>query len=92
MHAHAIEHTVDPLPIKVLLADDHHITLWGLQQFLESVEPRIQVLGKATTAEELMQHPAPGRPTWWCLIWALATKQPRMLAPLVRNPTFKWLF
>ncbi len=48
-------------PIQVLLADDHHITLWGLQQFLQSVEPPIAVLGHATTAVELMQHPALGQ-------------------------------
>ncbi len=45
-------------PVRVLLADDHDITLWGLQQLLESASPAIHVSGKAMSADELMNHPA----------------------------------
>jgi two-component system nitrate/nitrite response regulator NarL len=45
-------------PIRVLLADDHAITLWGLRRLLESAAPRMAVSGTAATAAELLAHPA----------------------------------
>lgn len=50
--------TVRAQPIRVLLADDHAITLWGLQQLVESVRPRMTVSGTASTCSELLAHPA----------------------------------
>lgn len=44
--------------IRVLLADDHAVTLWGLRRLLESAAPRMVVSGTAATAAELMAHPA----------------------------------
>ena len=45
-------------PIRVLLADDHSVTLWGLGQLVESASPRLTVSGTASTCAELMAHPA----------------------------------
>jgi DNA-binding NarL/FixJ family response regulator len=45
-------------PIRVLLADDHAITLWGLRRLVESAAPRMVVSGTAATAVELLAHPA----------------------------------
>jgi len=45
-------------PIRVLLADDHAVTLWGLQQLFESERPRMSVSGTAASCSELLSHPA----------------------------------
>jgi DNA-binding NarL/FixJ family response regulator len=47
-----------PKPVRVLLADDHHVTLWGLRQLLESATPPIDVVGTATSAKDLLDHPS----------------------------------
>lgn len=44
--------------IRVLLADDHTVTLWGLRQLIESAQPRLSVSGTASTCAELLAHPA----------------------------------
>lgn len=49
---------VPPPPIRVLLADDHAVTLWGLQQLVQSVGPRMRVSGTASSCAELLAHPA----------------------------------
>lgn len=45
-------------PIRVLLADDHAVTLWGLRQLVDSAHPRMSVAGTASTCAELLAHPA----------------------------------
>jgi DNA-binding NarL/FixJ family response regulator len=45
-------------PIRVLLADDHAVTLWGLRQVIESASPRMMVSGTAASCTELLSHPA----------------------------------
>jgi DNA-binding NarL/FixJ family response regulator len=45
-------------PIRVLLADDHAVTLWGLRQVVESARPKMTVSGTAASCTELMSHPA----------------------------------
>ncbi|NML15291.1 response regulator [Azohydromonas caseinilytica] len=45
-------------PIRVLLTDDHALVLWGLRQLIDSAQPRMQVVGTATSTRELMAHPA----------------------------------
>jgi len=45
-------------PIRVLLADDHAVTLWGLRQLVESARPLMTVAGTASTCADLMSHPA----------------------------------
>lgn len=49
-----------PSPIRVLIADDHSITLWGLQQLIESAGPGWRVVGTARSLQELLQHPRLG--------------------------------
>jgi two-component system nitrate/nitrite response regulator NarL len=44
-------------PIRVLLADDHAITLWGLRQLIESAQPRMVISGTAGSCAELLAHP-----------------------------------
>jgi DNA-binding NarL/FixJ family response regulator len=44
--------------IRVLLADDHAVTLWGLRQLIESAGSRMTVSGTASTRHELLSHPA----------------------------------
>jgi DNA-binding NarL/FixJ family response regulator len=45
-------------PIRVLLADDHGVMLWGLRQLIASAAPSMVVAGVATACNELMAHPA----------------------------------
>jgi two-component system nitrate/nitrite response regulator NarL len=44
--------------IRVFLAEDHHITLWGLRRLIEGAAPRMTVVGTASTREELLLHDA----------------------------------
>ena len=44
--------------IRVLLADDHAVTLWGLSQLVDSARPRMKVVGTAASCSELLAHPA----------------------------------
>ena len=44
--------------IRVFLADDHRITLWGLQRLIDASQPRMQVVGVATSRQELLNHEA----------------------------------
>ena len=45
-------------PIRVMLADDHGVMLWGLRQLVASAGPSMVVAGTATTCSELLTHPA----------------------------------
>ena len=45
-------------PIRVFIAEDHHITLWGLQRLIDASSPRMQVIGSASSLTELMNHDA----------------------------------
>ncbi|NCT84041.1 MAG: response regulator transcription factor [Comamonadaceae bacterium] len=42
--------------IRVFLAEDHQITLWGLHQLIDATRPRMQVVGSASTLAELLAH------------------------------------
>jgi DNA-binding NarL/FixJ family response regulator len=44
--------------IRVFLAEDHAITLWGLQRLIEGAAPRMQLVGTATSRTGLLEHPA----------------------------------
>ncbi len=44
--------------IRVFIAEDHHITLWGLKQLIETAKPGMDVVGTASSLAELMNHPA----------------------------------
>ena len=46
--------------IRVFIADDHRITLWGLQRLIDANQPCMRVVGTATTRQELLAHPAIG--------------------------------
>jgi len=45
-------------PIRILIADDHAITLWGLRQLIESAGSHMTVCGTASSRQELLSHPA----------------------------------
>lgn len=47
-------------PIRVLIAEDHAVMLWGLRRLIESAAPRMAVSGTASTGHELLNHPALG--------------------------------
>lgn len=49
--------TTRPL-IRVFIAEDHRITLWGLKQLIEGATPRMEVVGTATSRSDLVSHPA----------------------------------
>jgi DNA-binding NarL/FixJ family response regulator len=53
-----VARTTQAKPIRVLLADDHAVTLWGLRQLFESASPGISVSGVAASCKELLSHPA----------------------------------
>ena len=40
-------------PIKILLVDDHKSMLWGLERLIESEQPHMQVMGKASNRAEV---------------------------------------
>jgi DNA-binding NarL/FixJ family response regulator len=45
-------------PIRVMLADDHTVVLWGLSQLIDSAKPAMRVSGTASNRRELLAHPA----------------------------------
>lgn len=45
-------------PIRVFIAEDHAITLWGLQRLIDGMAPRMQVVGTASHRAALLAHPA----------------------------------
>lgn len=45
-------------PIRVFLAEDHQITLWGLSQLILAARPRMDVIGMASTRADLLSHTA----------------------------------
>ena len=45
-------------PIRVMLADDHGVMLWGLRQLIASAGSSMTVAGTATTCNELLTHEA----------------------------------
>ncbi len=44
--------------IRVFIAEDHGITLWGLQKLIDATQPRMKFIGSATTRAELLNHAA----------------------------------
>jgi two-component system nitrate/nitrite response regulator NarL len=42
-------------PIRVLLVDDHHTVLWGLEKLINGEKPRMEVVGKATNSTEAIE-------------------------------------
>ena len=44
--------------IRVFLAEDHQITLWGLRRLIDASLPRMEVVGTASSRTELMNHAA----------------------------------
>jgi two-component system nitrate/nitrite response regulator NarL len=44
-------------PIRVFIAEDHHITLWGLHRLIDSSPQRMVVVGTAGTCAEMLAHP-----------------------------------
>ncbi len=49
-------------PIRVMLVDDHRSVLWGLEKLIDGDQPRMEVVGKATTcaaAIELASRTSP---------------------------------
>ena len=47
-------------PIRVFLADDHGVTLWGLHKLIQSAAPRLALAGSASSCSELLAHRALG--------------------------------
>ena len=43
-------------PIRVFVAEDHHITLWGLSRLIQAAEPPMEMAGSATSCDELLHH------------------------------------
>lgn len=42
--------------IRVFVAEDHQITLWGLRQLIDTANPRMELVGTASTLAELLSH------------------------------------
>jgi two-component system nitrate/nitrite response regulator NarL len=43
-------------PIRVMIVDDHPTMLWGLEKLISGEQPRMQVIGMASNAEEAFTH------------------------------------
>jgi two-component system nitrate/nitrite response regulator NarL len=50
--------TTVPAAIRVFVAEDHHITLWGLTRLIDAAGPRLQLVGSASSRAELLNHDA----------------------------------
>ena len=48
-------------PIRVFVAEDHHVTLWGLTRLIDDAYPRLTVVGTARSRSELLGHDAAAR-------------------------------
>lgn len=44
--------------IRVFVAEDHAITLWGLSRLIEAAAPRLRLVGTARSRHELLNHDA----------------------------------
>jgi two-component system, NarL family, nitrate/nitrite response regulator NarL len=44
-------------PIRVFIAEDHHITLWGLHRLIDASPQSMVVVGTAGTCAEMLAHP-----------------------------------
>lgn len=44
--------------IRVMLVDDHHTLLWGLERLIDAATPRMQVVGAASTPAEAVEKAA----------------------------------
>lgn len=44
--------------IHIFIAEDHRVTLWGLQRLIETAAPRMEVVGTATTRSQMITHPS----------------------------------
>lgn len=44
--------------IHIFIAEDHRVTLWGLQRLIESAAPRMEVVGTATSRSQMLTHTA----------------------------------
>lgn len=47
-----------PRTIRVFVAEDHQITLWGLRRLIDALNPKMQVIGTASSRTELLNHDA----------------------------------
>jgi DNA-binding NarL/FixJ family response regulator len=47
-----------PRAIRVFVAEDHQITLWGLLRLIDSARPHMQIVGTARSRAELLSHDA----------------------------------
>jgi two-component system, NarL family, nitrate/nitrite response regulator NarL len=52
------EESAARLPIRVFIAEDHAITLWGLRRLIDSAPARMRVVGTASNCAELTAHDA----------------------------------
>ena len=43
-------------PIRVMIVDDHPTMLWGLEKLISGEQPRMEVIGTASNAEEAFKH------------------------------------
>lgn len=44
--------------IRVFVAEDHQITLWGLRRLIDASRPHMEVVGSASSRSELLNHDA----------------------------------
>ncbi len=51
-----------PKPIRILLVDDRRIMLWALERLIESENPRMEIVGKATCVAEALDLAGKSRP------------------------------
>jgi len=61
MNSHQLVQAIPSAPqraIRVFIAEDHQITLWGLRQLVEASGTRMEVIGTASSHGELMNHDA----------------------------------
>lgn len=56
--APAARHGATPHAIRVFVAEDHQITLWGLRRLIDSLRPHMEVVGTARSRSELLNHDA----------------------------------
>lgn len=56
------EPVADTNPVRVMIVEDHQSVTWGLERLVESAYPHMQVVGTATSSEEMLATAASLKP------------------------------
>jgi two-component system, NarL family, nitrate/nitrite response regulator NarL len=76
---------VSAAPIRVYLLDDHRTVLWGLRRLIEGEQPRMEVVGSNTSADQALAEIPDARPDVILLDLDLGDRSGLDLLPKLRD-------